>query len=139
MTELKVASINTGGLKSVERRQLLFNFCRDGDFDIVGLQEVAFHACPIIESRYHLFTNLCPNKNGTVILLRHGLNHSRILLDPDGRLISIDSITSLLIVYIHKHLCSVGKTSKGGTKQFSKTYRPCLCSYIPSSPDHLDW
>jgi hypothetical protein len=76
MTKLKVVLIYTGGLKSVEERQLLFNFCRDGYFDIVGLQELAFHACPIIESiSYHLFTNLGPNKNGSAILLRHGLNH----------------------------------------------------------------
>jgi exonuclease III len=31
-----------------------------------------------------------PNKNGTAILLKHGLNHSLILIDPDGRLVSID-------------------------------------------------
>jgi exonuclease III len=89
MTNLRVASINTG-VKSVERRQLLFNFCRDGDFDIVGLQEMVFHSCPIIESRYHLFANMDPNKNGTAILLKHGLNHSLLLIDPDGRLVSID-------------------------------------------------
>jgi hypothetical protein len=90
MTELKVVLINTGVLKSVEQRQLLFIYCRDGYFYIVGLQELAFHACPIIESSYLLFTNLGPNKNGSTILLRHGLNHSRPLLDPDWRLISID-------------------------------------------------
>ncbi|XP_045027946.1 uncharacterized protein LOC123471107 [Daphnia magna] len=75
---------------TVERRQILFNFCRDGNLDIVGLQEVAFHSCPIIESRYRLLANVGPNKNGTAILIRHGLDYSRLLLEPDGRLISID-------------------------------------------------
>ena len=76
MIHFDVVSINIGGLKSIERQQLLFNFCRDGDFGAVGLQEVAFHICPIIESHYHLFTNLGPNKNGTAILLKHGLVRS---------------------------------------------------------------
>ncbi|KZR96465.1 Uncharacterized protein APZ42_009177, partial [Daphnia magna] len=75
---------------SVERRQILLNFCRDGNLDIVGLQEVAFHSCPIIESCYHLLANVGPNKNGTAILINHGLEYSRLLLEPDGRLISID-------------------------------------------------
>jgi exonuclease III len=101
MIHLDVVSINIGGLKSIERRQLLFNFCRDGDFGVVGLQEVAFHICPIIESRYHLFTNLGPNKNGTAILLKHGLNHSRLLLDPDGRVISIYLRLSFTFINIY--------------------------------------
>ncbi|XP_045034562.1 uncharacterized protein LOC116930487 [Daphnia magna] len=58
--------------------------------NIVGLQEVAFHSCPIIESRYRLLANVGPNKNGTAILIRQGLDYSRLLLEPDGRLISID-------------------------------------------------
>ncbi|KAI9550800.1 hypothetical protein GHT06_007251 [Daphnia sinensis] len=89
-SQLKIASINIGGIRSVERRQILLNFCRDGNLDIVGLQEVAFHSCPIIESRYHLLANVGPNKKGTAILIRHGLKYSRLLLEPDGRLISID-------------------------------------------------
>ncbi|XP_045023169.1 uncharacterized protein LOC123466378 [Daphnia magna] len=63
---------------------------KDGNLDIAGLQEVAFHSCPIIESRYRLLANVGPNKNGTAILIRHGLDYSRLLLEPDGRLISID-------------------------------------------------
>ncbi|KAK4009571.1 hypothetical protein OUZ56_018705 [Daphnia magna] len=47
-------------------------FLKDGNLDIVGLQEVAFHSCPIIESRYRLLANVGPNKNGTAILVRHG-------------------------------------------------------------------
>ncbi|KAK4030426.1 hypothetical protein OUZ56_023477 [Daphnia magna] len=35
---------------------------RDGNLDIVGLQEVAFHSGPIIESCYHLLANVGPNK-----------------------------------------------------------------------------
>jgi exonuclease III len=100
MTNLRVAPINTGGLKSVKRWKLLFNFCRDGDFDIVGLQEVPFHSCPIIESLYHLFSNMGPNKNWTAILLKHGLNHSRLLIDPDGRLVSIE-LQSFTFINIH--------------------------------------
>jgi exonuclease III len=87
--ELKIISINIVGIKSVERRQILLNFCRVGKFDIVGLQEVAFHSCPIIENHYHLLAYVGPNKNGTAILIRHGLDYSRMLLEPDGRLISI--------------------------------------------------
>ncbi|KZS00596.1 Uncharacterized protein APZ42_003050, partial [Daphnia magna] len=60
------------------------------NLDIVRLQEVAFHSCPIIESCYHLLANVGSNKKGTAILIRHGLEYSRLLLEPDGRLISID-------------------------------------------------
>ncbi|KZS00260.1 Uncharacterized protein APZ42_003517, partial [Daphnia magna] len=90
LLKLKIASINIGGIRSVERRQLLFNFCRDGNLNIVGLQEVAFHSCPTIESRYHMLSNVGLNKNGTAMLIRHGLDYSRLLLESDGRLISID-------------------------------------------------
>ncbi|KAK4030616.1 hypothetical protein OUZ56_023889 [Daphnia magna] len=77
LLKLKIASINIGGI-------------RDGNLNIVGLQEVAFHSCPTIESRYHMLSNVGLNKNGTAMLIRHGLDYSRLLLESDGRLISID-------------------------------------------------
>ncbi|KZR98328.1 Uncharacterized protein APZ42_006309, partial [Daphnia magna] len=51
------------GIKSAERRQILLNFSRDGNFDVVGLQEVAFNSCPSIESCYYFLSNVGPNKN----------------------------------------------------------------------------
>jgi len=95
----------------------------------VGLQEVAFHACPIIECRYHLFTNLGPNKNGTAILLRHGLNHLRILLDPDGRLISFD-LGSFTFINIY---APSGKQAKEERNNFLRHTVPAyaLTSRLP--------
>jgi hypothetical protein len=40
----KIALINIGGIRSVERRQIRFNLCRDKKVHFVGLQEVAFHS-----------------------------------------------------------------------------------------------
>jgi exonuclease III len=122
--DIKIASINTGGIKSAERRQILFNFCRDGNFDVVGLQEVAFHSCPIIESCYHFLSNVGPNKNGTAFLVKHGLDHSRLLLDPDGRLMSID-LNSFTVINIY---APSGKQAKEERNNFLRRTIPAYAS-----------
>lgn len=87
---IKIASINISGIQSLERRRLLLDLCLEGDFDLVGLQEVAFHECPILESRFHFISNIGPHKRGTAVLIRRGISFSRELLEPDGRLVSVD-------------------------------------------------
>ncbi|KAI9556012.1 hypothetical protein GHT06_018573 [Daphnia sinensis] len=105
------------------RRQILFNFCRDGNFDVLGLQEVAFHSCPIIESCYHFLSNVGPNKNGTAFLVKHGLDHSR-LLDPDGRLMSID-LNSFTVINIY---APSGKQAKEERNNFLRRTIPAYAS-----------
>lgn len=122
--DIKIASINIGGIKSAERRQILFNFCRDGNFDVVGLQEVAFHSCPIIESCYYFLSNVGPNKNGTAFLVKHGLDHSRLILDPDGRLISID-FNSFTVINIY---VPSGKQAKEERNNFLRHTFPAYAS-----------
>ncbi|KZS00285.1 Uncharacterized protein APZ42_003474, partial [Daphnia magna] len=117
---LKIASINNGGIRSVERRQILLNFCRDGNLDIVRLQEVAFHSCPIIEGCYHLLANVGPNRNGTAILIKNGLEYSRLLLEPDGRLIAI-AVKCFTFINIY---APSGKQSKNERNTFLRQTVP---------------
>jgi len=87
---IKIASINIRGNRSLDRRRLLLNICLEGNFDLIGLQEVTFSECSCLESHYNLISNLGPHKLGTAVLVRRGIPVSRELLDPDGRLISVD-------------------------------------------------
>ena len=90
MHNLRVASINISSIRSFERRRLLLQFCLDGRLDVIGLQEVTFHECSVLRSHYNLVSNVGPRRLGTAVLIRKGIHFSRELLDPDGRLISID-------------------------------------------------
>ena len=90
MNNLRVASININGIRSFERRRLLLQFCLDGKLDIVGLQEVTFHECSVLGTHYNILSNIGPKRLGTAVLIRKGIHFTRELLEPDGRLISID-------------------------------------------------
>ncbi len=90
MIDLRVASINISGIRSIERRRLLLQFCLEGNLDLVALQEVTFHECSVLGGHYNVLSNVGPRRRGTAVLIRKGIHFSRELLDPDGRLISID-------------------------------------------------
>ena len=90
MNNLRVASININGLRSIDRRRLLLQFCLEGKLDVVGLQEVTFHECAVLGTHYNILSNIGPKRLGTAVLIRKGVDFSRQLLEPDGRLISID-------------------------------------------------
>jgi exonuclease III len=90
MNTLKVASINIRALKSVDRVKHLLDFCLENEFDVVALQEVTFYECSLLKQYYTLLSNIGPRRLGTAMLLRKGITFSRELLEPEGRLISID-------------------------------------------------
>lgn len=87
---MKVASINIRAIRSPDRVRHLLQVCLNNSFDVVGLQEVAFTESSILEQHYYLLSNVGPRRLGTAVLVRRGLNYKRELLDPEGRLISID-------------------------------------------------
>ena len=99
---LRVASINIGGIQTVDRFRLLLRVCLDGHFDIIGLQEVTFFECSVLESHFHLISNVGPRKLGTAVLIRRGVSFSRELLEPDGRLISVD-VGPFTFINIYAH------------------------------------
>ncbi|EFX64047.1 hypothetical protein DAPPUDRAFT_334649 [Daphnia pulex] len=66
---MKIATINIARISSEERLILLLNYCLTQKFDVVGLQEVAFASCPILENHFQLFAAPGPNKAGTAILV----------------------------------------------------------------------
>jgi exonuclease III len=90
MNTIKVASINIRALKLVDRVKHLLDFCLENEFDVVALQEVTFYECSLLEQYYTLLSNVGPRRLGTAMLLRKGITFSRELLEPEGRLISID-------------------------------------------------
>lgn len=89
MGKIKIASINTSGVVSTERRKLLLNFCKSNEYDVIGLQEVSFDTCPIIEEYYRLIANTGPKMNGTAILIKRDLPISNIALSANGRITSV--------------------------------------------------
>ena len=60
------------------------------DFEIIGLQEGTFSKCSHLESHYYFISILGHHKQGTAVFVRQVIPVSRELLDPDGRLISVD-------------------------------------------------
>lgn len=87
-TNMKIATINISGIKSPDRRRLLLNLCLTNGLDIVGLQEITFDHCSILESFYSIYTNLGADHNGTAILIRNGLNASEVRRHSSGRITS---------------------------------------------------
>lgn len=84
----KIATVNISGVGSEDRRKLLLNFCMNNKYDIVGLQEVSFTSCQILEEHYQLVANPGPKMNGTAILVRRDLPMTNIMLSSSGRITS---------------------------------------------------
>ena len=87
---IKLLTLNIAGLSRVEKRLAVLNLLKDHEIDIACLQEVTFAQCQHLEGAYALYSNLGPRKRGTAMLVRRGLQASNLLVEPDGRLISID-------------------------------------------------
>lgn len=85
---IKIASVNISGVGSEERRQLLLNFCTDNRYDIVGLQEVSFSSCQILEAQYRLVANPGPKINRTALLVKEDFPITNIRLSASGRITS---------------------------------------------------
>ena len=87
---IKIATFNIGGILLENRIRQLLSYCKEGGFDLVALQEVKFSRNNLLESHFDVIYNLGPHRLGTAILVKRGISFSRELLEPDGRLISID-------------------------------------------------
>lgn len=88
---VNIATFNMAGISSPEKRQILYNFFLQNHLDIVCLQEITFNDCPILTQHYDMHTNLGPRKHGTAILVRQNLHIKNVLIEPEGRLISLET------------------------------------------------
>ena len=87
---VKILTLNIAGLSRVDKRLAVLNLLKDNDIDVAFLQEITFSRCHHLEGDYTIYVNLGPKKRGTAVLVRRGLQSSNLLVEPDGRLISID-------------------------------------------------
>ena len=87
---IKVATLNIAGISNAENRRALSNFLVSNAIDVACLQEVTFKQCPFLEGQYDCVTNLGPKKLGTAVLLRRGIRAKSTLMEPEGRLISVE-------------------------------------------------
>lgn len=87
---------------------------------------MTFHECQQLEHHYHLLSNVGPRRLGTAMLVRRGLSYTRELLDPEGRLISID-VGGVTIINIY---APSGARSKEERNDF---FRKTVPAYAVSS------
>lgn len=83
-----IASININAISSTLKKNLLRDFVRNNDVDIIFLQEVAFENFSFIHSHV-AFVNISDDNKGTAILIRKNIDFSNIFLNPNGRISSV--------------------------------------------------
>ena len=130
MTNLKITSINIAGLKSVERRQLLFNFCIYGGLWYCGTSG----GCLSYLSNYWKSLPLVHQFGSQQKSNSHSI---KTWHKPFATFVGSRWKTHLnwfLIFYICKYVCSIGPANKRWAKQVSQMYHSCLCSAFPTSP-----
>ena len=125
---MKVAYLNTYGQSGLSNQKLLEleNFIEYNRLDIVCLQETdiqenTFSGCSILD-RFTPIVNNNKSGYGTCTLVRKMFTYENVVMDSEGRLISVDVANmSLINVYLHS-----------GTDQISKNERENYISNIPN-------
>lgn len=101
MFSRKIASININAISSTLKKNLLRDFIKNNDVDVIFLQEVAFENFNFISSHV-AFVNISDDNKGTAVLVRKNVDFSNILLNPNGRITSI-SVGGINFVNIYAH------------------------------------
>ena len=105
---MKVAFINTYGQSGLSSQKLfeLENFLEYNRLDIVCLQETdiqdnTFSGCSILD-RFTPIVNNNKSGYGTCTLVRKMFTYENVVMDSEGRLISVDVANmSFINVYLH--------------------------------------
>lgn len=84
---LLVGTVNLNSSNSDLNKNLLRDFIRDYNLDIIFLQEVIFENFQFINS-HKAIVNRQLNSLGTAILVRNGLDYNDVLYHPNGRIVS---------------------------------------------------
>lgn len=106
----KIVTININAIAVQAKKMLLKEFLVKNDVDIAFLQEVQFEDFSFIQSHV-AFVNIGVTNKGTAILIRKTLEHSHLLMDPEGRLMSI-SVDGLNLVNVYGHSGAHYKTER---------------------------
>lgn len=85
---MKVATVNLNSTKTVINQNLLRDFIWNHEIDMVFLQELCYENFSFIPS-HHAIVNMDDKGMGTGILLRKSFDYRDVILDPNGRIISI--------------------------------------------------
>lgn len=121
---LKIATFNITGVQQESRRRQILRLLNDKNVDIACLQEVKFNECPILESSFKLITNLGPRKRGTAVLIRRNISIKRTLIEPEGRLLSVD-LNGLTVICVY---APSGETNKPQRDEFFQSTIPAYTS-----------
>jgi len=97
---MKIKTINVKGNRSIGKQKQILVFALKGSYDVLGLQEVSLDKCDLFEQHYHFLSNVGPKKLGTAFLIRNGINYTNELLEPEGRLISVN-IGSFTLINVY--------------------------------------
>ena len=120
---IKIATININRLKSDEKREKLYQFCKSNHLDVICFQEINFNECIFMQQEYNLITNFQPNKMGVGFAIKKELKCSEIFKDGEGRIIKC-KIEGLNIINIY---APSGREKREERKAFfSKNILPYL-------------
>lgn len=84
---LSVGTVNLNSSNSDLNQNLLKDFIRDYNLDVIFLQEVVFENFRFINS-HKAIVNRQPRSLGTAMLIRNGLDYKDVLYHPNGRILS---------------------------------------------------
>ena len=121
---LKLATFNITGVQLESRLCQISRFLKQKNIDIACFQEVKFKKCPLLESSFNIIVNLGPRKRGTAVLVKKNIVVEKTLIEPEGRLISID-INGLTIICVY---APSGETNKPQRDEFFERTIPAYAA-----------
>lgn len=96
-----IATINLNSFNTLVKKNLLKEFIRDHDLDIVLLQEVSFEDFSFV-STHNALVNISSDKKGTAVLVRKAFKFSEFIFDPSGRILSV-IVNQINFVNVYAH------------------------------------
>lgn len=97
----KVATINLNSSNSTINQGLLRDFIYDHDVDVLLLQEVAYENFLFLPTHY-AFVNISADNKGTAILARKSMEISNVLLESNGRIVSL-IVNGINFINVYAH------------------------------------
>lgn len=96
-----VGSININAIEVASKKHLFKDFVLKSDLDVVFVQEVHFESFAFLP-QFTAFVNISKDGKGTATLVRKSIDVKDPLLDPSGRIISME-IGGINFVNIYGH------------------------------------
>lgn len=96
-----IGSVNINAIEVASKKHLFKDFVLNSDFDVIFVQEVHFESFVFLP-QYVAFVNISKDEKGTAILVRKSIEVKAPLLDPSGRIISLE-IGGINFVNVYGH------------------------------------